>query len=49
LQIVAARKIRLQFGDYVEATASDTDVTMRSRTPMPISNLTEPGHHIYHN
>jgi Reverse transcriptase (RNA-dependent DNA polymerase) len=41
----AARDLRVQFGDYVQATVSDTDNTMRSRTQgcivlLPTGNLT---------
>jgi hypothetical protein len=44
-KIDAARDLRVQFGDYVQATVSDTDNTMRSRTHgcialLPTGNLT---------
>jgi hypothetical protein len=44
-KIDAARDLRVQFGDYVQATVSDTDSTMRSRTQgcialLPTGNLT---------
>ena len=44
-KIDAARDLRVQFGDYVQATASNTDNTMRSRTQgcialLPTGNLT---------
>ena len=44
-KIDAARDLRVQFGEYVQATVSDTDNTMRSRTQgcialLPTGNLT---------
>ena len=32
MKIDAARDLRVQFGDYVQATVRDTDNSMRSRT-----------------
>ena len=44
-KIDAARDLRVHFGDYVQATVSNTDNTMRSRTQgcialLPTGNLT---------
>ena len=42
-KIDAARDLRVQFGDYVQATVGNTDNTMRSRTHyalLPTGNLT---------
>ena len=45
LKIDSARDLRVQFGDYVQATVRDTDNSMRSRTQgcialLPMGNLT---------
>ena len=45
MKIDAARDLRVQFGDYVQATVRDTDNSMRSRTlgciaMLPMGNLT---------